>query len=198
MVPLRKQPQRSAKLAINLNYGHFKASFAAGPRKYCRQPLPGGMIPWSHPKRYAQFHKDQDELPDLVTYLTNQSNRDYKNSTPSQRLRWKREDARERKDLHRWNQATLAEWRSINQANFHQHFFFLKSALADLQNHASEWKFTPDDRRVAHQVFRFGSNAEEYNHQPVEDKRLWLRNEMIKARARQGASNFNSKQSHPY
>ncbi|KAH9814038.1 hypothetical protein DFH28DRAFT_1095907 [Melampsora americana] len=187
MVPLRKQPPRSAKLVMKLNYGHSKVSFAAGPRKYRRKPMPGGMIPWSHPKRYPQLYKDQDELPDFDMYLMNQCNRDCKNSTPSQGLRWKREDASERKDLNRWTQATLAEWRSKEQAEFHQHFFFLKSALADLQNQASAWNLTQEGRRLAHQVLRSSSNAEEYYKQPVEDKGMWLKKEMIKFRAGKGS-----------
>ncbi|KAH9809347.1 hypothetical protein DFH28DRAFT_1086418 [Melampsora americana] len=176
------QPPRSSKLAINLHYTHSKVSFAAGPRKYRRKAMPGGMIPWSHPKRYPQFYQDQDELPNLDLYLMNQYNRNYKHSTPSQRLRWKREDARERKELYRWTQATHSEWRAKKQLDFHQHFSFLKSALADIQNYASKWKFTPEDRRLAHQVLRFSSNAEEYTNQALEDRKFWLKKEIIKSR----------------
>jgi hypothetical protein len=140
----------------------------------------------------------EDELPDFDMYLMNQLNRDSKNSTPSQQLRWKREDARERKDLYCWTQASLAEWQSKKQTNFHHHFYFLKSALADVQNHALEWKFTPQDQRIAHQVVRFGSNAKVYNNKPVEDKQHWLKKEVVKARAGKGPRDLNLKQSRAY
>ncbi|EGG09616.1 uncharacterized protein MELLADRAFT_95840 [Melampsora larici-populina 98AG31] len=175
------QPQRTAKLGIKI-YHQPKLSFAAGPRKNRRKPFRGGVIPWVHPKRYPRFYKDLDELPDPDIYLFLTLNRNRKNSTASKRLRWKQEDQNERKDLDRWTQANMKVWRSEQQAEAHKHFFFLKGALADVQNNGPTWLFTPANHMVANKVLRESSNAEKYHALPVEERKQWLEEKMIQAR----------------
>ncbi|EGG09731.1 uncharacterized protein MELLADRAFT_60820 [Melampsora larici-populina 98AG31] len=186
---LRKQPERKAKLGFKMYKSQSNLSFAAGPRKPCRSPIPGGKIPWVHPKRYKTFYMDNDELPDFNTYVFLPLNRNCKKSTSSQRLRWKREDIREQKDLNRWNQANMAVWRSKQQAESHRHFFFLKGALANVQNYGPEWLFSPADYTLAHQILRESLKAEQYHEVPVENRKQWLEQKMFEAR--HGILNLN-------
>jgi hypothetical protein len=207
MAPYHKQPERKAKVGIKRYHDKSKVSFAAGPRKYRRKPMPGGQIPWVHPKRYTKFYMNdgmskssispsiamafidsfdfllhcmEDELPDLEGYLQKfHFNRDHKNSTPSERLRWKQELEREKMDLHRWTQSNLKAWHRKKQAEAHRHFYFLKGALADLQNLGSQWGLSPLDVKLAHQVIRCPSIAERYHDQPVEHQKQWLKDQLF-------------------
>ncbi|EGF98441.1 uncharacterized protein MELLADRAFT_69320 [Melampsora larici-populina 98AG31] len=177
MSPLRKQPQRKAKVAIKAYYDNSKISFAAGPQKYHREPMVGGID-----KCPLMPYWNSDQLPDFENYLKVHVNCNHKSSTASDRNRWKREDARKRLDLHRWTQASLAIWRSKKQAEAHTNFFFLKGALADVQNYGPDWLFTPEDYKLAHKVLRSSSNAEQYYEQPEEERKQWLEEQLFEAR----------------
>ncbi|KAH9820272.1 hypothetical protein DFH28DRAFT_885747, partial [Melampsora americana] len=168
-----------AKIGIKI-YHHSKMSFAAGPRKYRRKAMLGGKVPWLHPKRYHQFYTNKDELPDFDAYLLIHFNRNRKNSTARERLRWKREDIHEKNDLRRYNQANELVWRSQKQAEAHAHFFFLKGALAEVQNNIANWLFTPTNYLNANQVLRHSSNAKKFHEQPVEERKNWLEARMFK------------------
>ncbi|KAH9807721.1 hypothetical protein DFH28DRAFT_1100471 [Melampsora americana] len=147
-----QQPDQKAKIGIKI-YHHSKMSFAAGPRKYRRKAMLGGKVPWLHPKRYHQFYTNKGI---------------------------KREDIHEKNDLRRYNQANELVWRSQKQAEAHPHFFFLKGALAEVQNNIANWLFTPTDYLNANQVLRHSSNAKKFHEQPVEERKNWLEARMFK------------------
>ncbi|KAH9812212.1 hypothetical protein DFH28DRAFT_899232, partial [Melampsora americana] len=198
MVPIRKQPPRNSKLGIKLYSNQSKISFAARRRKYHQKAMSCGAIPWVHPKRYPKFHMNNDELPDFDEYIQRHSDRNRSKSTASERLRWKREDARKKKDLERWNEASLAVWRSQKQAEDHQHFFFLKTALADVQTLGPKWLFTPDDYKLTHQLLRSKSNAKQYYEQPEEKQKQWLEVKLFEARNGHVSHTIRSEWSKPY
>ncbi|KAH9816724.1 hypothetical protein DFH28DRAFT_1081572 [Melampsora americana] len=171
MVPIRKQPPRNSKLGIKVYSNQSKILFAAIRRKHHQKAMSCG-------------------LPNFDKYLQRHSNCDRSKLTASKRLQWKH--------LNCWNKASLAIWRSKKQAENHQHFFYLKTTLADVQNFGSKRLFTLDNCKVAHQFFRGQSNAKQYYEQPEEEKKQWLKEKMFEARNGHDSHNIQSEWLQPY
>ncbi|KAH9822369.1 hypothetical protein DFH28DRAFT_872607, partial [Melampsora americana] len=67
-------------VGIKLYCDFSQLSFAVGPQKYARKPMPGGKTLWVLPKQYTKFYTDKDELPDLESYLFLPTNHNCKKS----------------------------------------------------------------------------------------------------------------------